>query len=89
MRPTNVAASLLEHPRRVLRAAAKSRRPYVVSLRGMQGAVILNRTRYERMERELLQLREESRIAQKVRRAEGDIRAGRMRSGDLRDLLVV
>ena len=80
-------ADLQRRARAILRRVQRSRRPHLVLTRNIPQAVFLGIAAYERMERELVRLREESRIAKKVRQAEEDIRRGKVRGCNLRSLL--
>ena len=80
-------ADFQRRARSIFRRVRHSRHPHLVLTRNIPQAVVLGIAAYERMERELTRLREESRIAEKVRQAEEDIRRGRVRTGSLTALI--
>lgn len=90
MSPTTPIIGTAELQRRakaILARVRRTRRPHLICTRNRPEALFLDITTYERMEGELRRLREERRTAEKVRRAERDIAAGRVYRGDLGQLL--
>lgn len=80
-------ADLQRRAKAVLAQVRRTRRPHLICTRNRPEALFLDIATYERMERALHHLREERRIAEKVRRAERDVAAGRVHRGDLGTLL--
>jgi prevent-host-death family protein len=90
MRPTTPiigTADLQRRAKSILARVRRTRRPHLVCTRNRPEALFLDIATYERMEGELRRLREERRIAERVRRAERDIAAGRVYRGNLATLL--
>ena len=80
-------ADLQRNARGIISRVKRSKRPHLVCNRNTPEALFMDVGTFTRMERELQRLREERRIAEKVRKAEDDIAAGRITRGDLAALL--
>lgn len=85
--PTIGVSDLQRRGRGVIRDVARSRKPYLVMNRNKPAALFMSVRQFDNIDRELQKLREESRIAEKVHRAEEDVRRGRVHAGNLRALL--
>ncbi|MDO8463617.1 MAG: type II toxin-antitoxin system Phd/YefM family antitoxin [bacterium] len=80
-------ADLQRSAKRILARVKRTKQPHLICNRNTPEALFMAIETYEHMERELQCLREERRIAGRVRKAEDDIAAGRTSRGDLAALL--